>query len=116
MTREEIIGLMRDEFGAEAEYLWARYPDYCVFRHGHNRKWFAVLMRAAADKLGLEGAARDILDVKCDPQLVGSLIKKSGCLPAYHMNKTSWITLLPDKLSSAELMELVSISFELTRR
>lgn len=109
------MSLLRDEFGAEAEYLWARYPEYCVFRHGHNRKWFAVLMRVPAEKLCIAGGQVDILDVKCDPMLSGSLLKKPGYLPAYHMNKSAWLTLLPDKLPDSELYELISLSFELTR-
>ena len=115
MNREALIALMRDEFGSSAEYLWARYPEYCVFRHGHNRKWFAVLMRVPAEKIGLAGAPVDILDVKCDPLLIGSLLKKPGYLPAYHMNKTAWLTVLPDMLSDGELFELISLSHELTR-
>ena len=116
MNREELTALIRDEFGAEAEYLWADSPDDCIFRHGRNRKWFAVLMRVSAKKIGADGGQVDILNVKCDPMLIGSLLKKPGYYPAYHMNKTHWLTVQPDRLSDGELYELINLSYGLTAR
>ena len=48
--------------------------------------------------------------------LIGSLLKKPGYYPAYHMNKTHWLTVQPDRLSDGELYELINLSYGLTAR
>ena len=54
-------------------------------------------MRVARQRLGLAGeGALDVLNVKCDPILIGSLRAEPGFLPAYHMNKTTWVSILLD--------------------
>ena len=62
MTKEELIRYVAERFSAEPEYPWA--DENFIFRHPSNRKWFAVAMRVACRRLGLEreGAA-DIVDV-----------------------------------------------------
>ncbi len=96
--REEISNYIKKKYEAEPEYLWKRYPDYAVFRHDDNRKWFAIIMDVDADKLGLQGTDRvDIIDVKVDDMMLRDiLLKQKGYLPGYHMNKGSWITILLD--------------------
>ena len=79
---------------SEPDYPWVKYPDYEVFRHTSNKKWFALIMEIPKDKLGLQ--TKDILSVvnfKCDPIMIGSFLNKEGYFPAYHLNKTSWISL-----------------------
>lgn len=68
------------------------------------------------DTLGLAGNKFiDILDVKCDPILVGSLRGKDGFYPAYHMNKTNWITVILDgSVDDGEIKQLIDMSFKLT--
>ena len=55
-------------------------------------------MDVSADKLheGDSGTIIDIVDVKVEPELVGSLRLKEGIFPAYHMNKEHWITIKLD--------------------
>ena len=43
-------------YSATGEHLFAKDPATCVFRHGHNRKWFAVVMKIPNKKLGISGA------------------------------------------------------------
>ena len=59
--------------------------------------------------LGLEEDGNiDILDVKCDPDLVGMIIQTYGFLPGYHMNKQHWITiLLDDSVSEAKTLDFL---------
>ena len=33
----------------------------------------------------------DIVNLKCELDLIPTLIRESGIYPAYHMNKTHWI-------------------------
>lgn len=97
VQRERIVRYMRDACGTEAERLWARYPGYAVFRHPASRKWYAVVMDVPGDKLGLPDVERaDVLNVKCSPMMIGSLLAGRGFLPAYHMNKGAWISILLD--------------------
>ena len=116
MDKKAVLQYVQDQFSAEPEYLWAKYPTYCVFRHVHNRKWFAVVMDVPKSKLGLSGNELvEILVVKCDPILLGSLLGKNGFLPAYHMSKSNWVTILLDgSVSDEEMISLLTISYDLT--
>ncbi len=69
------------------------------------------------NKLGIDSDDRvDILDVKCDPILIGSLIQNEGYFPAYHMNKTHWITILLDgSVPKEEIFNLIDLSYDLTK-
>ena len=59
----------------------------------------------------------DVLNVKCDPLLIGSLRLKPGFYPAYHMNKDKWISIAMDgSVPSDEIKELVELSYQLTKR
>ena len=117
MKREEIFKYVKEKYDTEPEYLWKRYPNYAVLRHKDNRKWYAAVMDAEREKLGLEGEGKDeIIDVKCYPEMIGSLRKEKGVLPAYHMNKEYWLTLLLDDSFETEgILELIDLSFELTK-
>ena len=67
-------------------------------------------MRVAEDK------TVDVLNIKCDPMMIGSLRMKEGFFPAYHMNKENWISILLDGTVSAdEIKPLLELSYELTR-
>jgi predicted DNA-binding protein (MmcQ/YjbR family) len=68
-----------------------------------------------SEKLGLKGKGKvDIIDLKCDPILIGSLIRNNGYLPAYHMSKKSWITVLLDgSAPDEEIKDLIHLSFEI---
>ena len=58
----------------------------------------------------------DIVNVKCDPILVGSLRLEQGVYPAYHMSKTNWVTIALDGTVDAEKVKwLLDMSYELTK-
>ena len=69
-------------------------------------------------EFALKHVQEDILSVvnfKCDPILIGSLLDKEGYFPAYHMNKTSWITVALDgSVPDDEVKLLLDMSFEAT--
>ena len=116
MNRDELEQFINENYNAESDYPWLKYPNYEVFRHSNNRKWFALIMDIPKNKLGLPGT--DIIDVvnfKCDPLLIGSLLKKSGFFPAYHMNKESWITVALDKSVNDDTIKmLLDMSYDAT--
>ena len=115
MTLEKLTRHLSDAYGAEAEHAFQKYPEIIVFRRADNRKWFALVNRLPCRKLGLDRAGEvDILNVKCDPILLGSLRGKRGYLPAWHMNKTHWNSVradgnVPDDLVRGMLDKAYSI-------
>lgn len=114
--RKDVLKFALEKYGTKPEYLWRSTPDYAVLRHGDNRKWYGILMNVPRERLGLPGdGIVDILDVKCDPNLSGSLRTEKGYLPAYHMNHENWLTVLLDGTVSLEqIFSLIQMSFELT--
>lgn len=114
--RENILRAAAEKYRAEPEYLWMNDPDAAVLRHTENRKWFALLMRLPRRTLGLSGEEKvDILNVKCDTLLVELLLQEPGFLPAYHMNKRSWITILLDGTVAFErILSLLEESYRAT--
>ena len=54
-------------------------------------------------------------NLKCDPNLIGSLRGKSGIFPAYHMSKTSWITVsLDGSVPDKHIKMLLDMSYDAT--
>ena len=118
MTRNEIEKHILKAYGCTPDYPWFRFPDYAVYRHDENRKWFAVVMDLPKRKLGIdEDGIVDVMNVKCDCVLTGSLLSEKGIFPAYHMNKGAWISVMLDKSVDSERIKwLIDISFELTKK
>ena len=72
MTRQELFAWIRQQYGTEPEYT--RHDWNAVLRHNDNNKWYGVVLEVSADKLGLpEVGIIDVLNVKSDPLLIGSL-------------------------------------------
>ncbi len=118
VQRAELEQYILETYPATADYLWAKYPSYEVFRHGGTRKWFALIMDVPKAKLGLpEEGILTVVDVKCDPITMGGLLTEPGFFPAYHMSKDGWITIALDgSVGEEEIKTLVDMSFDLTNR
>lgn len=117
MTQRELTEYIFDTYSVEPDHPFKMDDVSCVFRHIDNRKWFALTMNIPYRTLGIgrEGHA-DIVNLKCDPILIGSLRSKPGILPAYHMNKDKWITLLLDGSAQREdIIYLLAMSYDLTK-
>lgn len=58
----------------------------------------------------------DIINLKCDPELISLLRNEQGILPAYHMNKEHWITIVLDcPFPKEEIYKLINLSYDLTK-
>ncbi len=116
MNREDIFRWVKECYHTEPDYPWA--DDNAVLRHKGNRKWYGVILKVREDKLGLPRENEvDVLNVKCEPMLIGSLRMKEGFFPAYHMNKENWITILLDgKVPEEEIKNLIEISYQMTKK
>ena len=116
MTRQELTEYIFDEYSVEPDYPFPRDDVTCVFRHTDNRKWFGIIMKIPYRTLGMNrDGETDIVNIKCDPVLMGTLRGKPGFRPAYHMNKDKWITILLDgSAGREEITALVDMSFRMT--
>lgn len=95
--RERVRDFILKEFDVSPEHLWERYQGYEVFRDEQSRKWFAIIMDVKPESVRQTGDKFiDILNVKCDEGLVDSLLHEEGFVPAYHMNKRKWISVILD--------------------
>jgi predicted DNA-binding protein (MmcQ/YjbR family) len=116
MNREELEKYITENYNANAEFLWAKYPDYAIFRHNSNRKWFVLIMTISKEKLGLpECDMIDIMNVKCETIMINSFRAEKGIYAAYHMNKANWISVsLDGSVSDEKVKMLIDMSFRLT--
>ena len=116
MNREELEAYIRNHYATLPDYPWADTPRAAVFRHTGNRKWFALILDVPQNKLGLPGSQRmDVVNVKCDPILIGSLRAERGIYPAYHMSKDTWITVALDGAAAPDTIKaLLYMSFHAT--
>ena len=116
--RSEIIAYAEKQYGTTPEYLWQSIPGYAVLRHRDSRKWYGLIMDIPAEKLGIQGKGTvDILEIKCDPILSGSLLNGKGILSAYHMKQGGWISVLLDgSVEKTLIFSLLDMSYELTSK
>lgn len=117
INREEILAYVKGKFDTEPDYPWVKHPDYAVLRHKWAGKWYGVIMNVPRVKLGLSGEGRvDIINLKGNPELNSLLRSQQGILPAYHMNKEHWITIVLDSpFPKDEIFNLINSSYSLTK-
>lgn len=116
-ARARVLRYAEDSYGVLPDYPWITEPDYAVLRHPDGgRKWFAVIMLLPASRLGIRGDAPvHVMNVKCDPALIGALIDRKSYFPAYHMNKEHWLSVrLDGGAPDEEIFRLTDLSFALT--
>lgn len=88
------------------------FPDDNItvaMKHLKNKKWFALLMEVRGELY---------LNVKTDSNY-SELLRSSYdyIIPAYHMNKEHWNTIIiSDKVDSSLVEELIEQSYELTKK
>lgn len=115
--RKKITGYIKERYNVEAEFPWEKYDDNAVFRHLDNRKWFALIMDVSRDKLGLEGEdIVSVINLKIDDVILRDmLVSQNGIMPAYHMNKLHWITVLLDgEVPEDQVKDLIEVSYQAT--
>ena len=118
MDRVTLEKYIEETYSCAPEYPWIRYSDYAVYRHQSNQKWFAVVMNITKDKLGFDSNEPiDIVNLKCDQLLLGSLICQPGFFRAYHMSKTNWISVILDGSADEETVKwLLQMSYDATMK
>lgn len=114
MNRNELLEWAKATYKTEPDYPWQ--DENVVLRHKENRKWYGLVMKVGREKLGLTGDGTvDILNVKCEPMMIGSLRSQNGFHPAYHMNKDTWLTIrLDGSVREEQIRQLLNLSYQLT--
>jgi len=117
VQKMDLFAYTEETYGAIGEHLFSKYPGFQVFRHGGNRKWFAVLMEIPRVKLGLPGDGDIyVVNIKCDTRLIGAFRLEPGIYPAYHMNKDHWLTVaLNGTVDDEKIRFLIDMSYDLTK-
>ena len=105
-NKKEVFKYIEKKYKAKPEYLWRRFPNYAIFRHSDNKKWFSLIMDVEKKKLGLVGETRVyILNIKIDDaEFRDALICKKGYFKGYHISRGNWVTVLLD--GTVELKEI----------
>ena len=116
LTTKDAARLLETRFGIAPDCPF-RETDAMVFRHPSSRRWFALLADVGREAVGLPGDGTvSLANLKADPDTVRRLTEERGFLPAWHMNKTHWITVvLRGPIDEERFIRLAERSFELTR-
>ena len=78
-------------------FLWEKFKNCAVFRNPDNCKWYAIIMNIDKNKLDkMQSGKVEVVNFKLNKARVQSLLQLKGFYPAYHMNKSNWITVALD--------------------
>ena len=110
---------IKAQFDLEGERIFNKHPEFLVFRHIRNQKWFALYMKIPPEKLGLvedaisfpKDSLLEIFNVKVNPDEREILTSQTGVYPGYHMNKKYWISLDIHKVQEPLLKDLIQESY-----
>ena len=114
-TVHQLIKYVKEEYEVKPEYLWEDSPNTFVFKH-KEAKWFGIVMDIPYNKIGIDSKEIVyVLNVKVPTEEIPNLLKISGIVPAYHMNKKYWISILLDGSVDLKIItNLINTSYELT--
>lgn len=118
ISREEIFEYIKERYETTPEYLFMKHPDVAVLRNTKTNKWYGLIMNIEKRKLGInEDGYMDVINLKGNPEFNSILRSQPHIMPAYHMNKKHWITvLLNHNFPKSELYELIDWSYQLTSK
>ncbi len=115
-TTMAVVKYAQSKYGTPLEFLWQ--DENSVMRRRDNAKWYLAILPVRRNKIGLEGEGKiEIIDLRAPKEEIPSLIDGVNYLPAYHMNKKSWLTIPLDGRVSAEIIcAFIDMSYELAKK
>ena len=115
MKRNALIKYIQQEYICDIDYPWEKYPDYVVIRCRDNQKWFVGIFTITGYQVGLDiNEPMDVVNLKCEPDLIPILIRESGVYPAYNMNKQYWISMDIERYEDIEKFKMLGdMSYQL---
>ncbi len=109
-----VYDYIKKKYNGVPEHIFAKYPEYAVWRHTGG-KWYALAMETAANQIEGIREKTVILNLKVNEKDLEELLKQDGIYPAFHMNRKHWITVtLNDTVDDEKLFELIQTSNHLT--
>ena len=116
-TKQTVLSYAEQKYHTQPDNPFHHFPDYIALRHGEGGSWFGLIMNVPRTRLGIQGPGEvNVLDIKVPPEKVQGLLNKRGFIPAYHMDKRNWVSILLDDSVPNDLVSgLIDESFELTR-
>ena len=116
-TKQDVLHYVEKKYGTNPDFPFHHFPTYAALRHGAGGSWYGLLMDVPREKIGLSGEGTvALLDVKIKPEEITHLLDQQGFVPAYHMNKDHWISIILDgSISETLTRELLDESYDLTR-
>lgn len=109
MNKEDIIKYSLSLTNTYEDYPFPDDITSITMKHLENKKWFALIMNVQG---------KMYLNVKTEPAY-SELLRKTYdyIIPAYHMNKEHWNTIIiDDKVDTSLVEELIEQSYELTKK
>ena len=110
-----VLDFVRDYYDCIVDY----HPSFAVIRHTDTKTWFGLAMTLSEHTLGISDSENmiDVLNLKASPFDVDFFQSQLGFAPAYHMNKTHWISVILDGTVPDEQIEsMIATSAALTTR
>lgn len=109
------IQFVREQYGDELEFLWAKFSDNAVWRRKDTGKWYGLLLTVRGNKIGLDTSEiLEIIDLRMLKDEAAGILSKNHYYPGWHMNKKSWYTLvLDDSISDEEICTRIRESYQL---
>ena len=113
-----LFDYVRDAYQSEPEHLWEKFPENAVLRRSDNKKWYAAILTTKGERFGLAShPTAEVVNLQIPPEKRDALLEKDGYFPAYHMNKTHWISILLDGTAPFDdIRRLVDESYRLASR
>lgn len=113
VTRKDIFGYIKTLPSAGYDFPFEGDFNSAVLRHKDTGKWFGLILNVPEKyfKGGGEG-----VNLKCPEDLAQILTQRYvGVIPAYHMNKKLWITVMfCADVPEDEIFKLIQLSFDIT--
>jgi len=118
ITSKKVIKYIKEKYNDNLEFLWKKSPNNAIIRRKDTTKWYAVFMTISKNKLGFASSQTvEILNMHLKPQKAEELILTGKYFPAYHMNKSHWISaILDDNADFSEICRLVDESYTLAKK
>lgn len=109
---KKIIKYIEDNYHDKLEFLWDKFPSFAVVRNGSNNKWYCLLAKIKLSNLELDSDDLvEVINLRYNKDKIDKIIDYEKVFPAYHMNKTSWITVRLDNNSYLEIKKLLDNSY-----
>lgn len=113
-----VLDFIRKKYQGMPEFLWEKFPEYAIFRHKDNRKWYGQIMEIPSAKFDLYPEKPvQVLDLHVPIPKSENLLEIPGIYTGWHMNKKNWISILLDgTVPDEKIQQLIEASFEATSR